>query len=300
MRNNNRSSAFPQTHSDRGRSTGLVWCQLIYHVIYHALAVAVSAVFLVIFVWFISVSLRVPGVPPTPEIEWIPDPISWLNYSQIFDLVPFKSFIVNSVIVTLVAVPVTILTASWAGFAMSQLNARSRDWLVILSVLLLMVPVTALWLPRFLIFTKLSLIDTRWALIVPAFMGSTPLFVLLFYWSFRRVPRELFESAQLDGAGGLAIWGLVAMPLARPAIVTVGVLSFVIYWSDFINPLLYLKSEDLYTLTVGIRMLQQLDETNWPLLMAAAVVMTAPLVVVFLLVQRYIWPENLLSGLSGN
>ena len=89
--------------------------------------------------------------------------------------------------------------------------------------------------------------------------------MLLFYWIFRRIPHELFESARLDGAGLLSIWSRIAMPLAKPTIMTVAVLTFTDYWSDFMNPLLYLKSESRYTLPIGLRVLQQLDQTNWPL-----------------------------------
>ena len=131
-------------------------------------------------------------------------------------------------------------------------------------------------------------------------MGSSPLFILLFYWTFRAIPRELFEAAKLDGAGMFYCWARLAMPLSRPTIMAVSVLTFTLYWSDFITPLLYLKSERNYTLALGIRRLQLLDKTNWPLLMAGGVVMTGPVILLFLLVQRYFWPEGRNSGVSGH
>jgi multiple sugar transport system permease protein len=195
------------------------------------------------------------------------------------------------------AIPLTLVTASWAGFAAALLPPRWRHPLVMSAVLLMMVPVTALWLTRFLVFTQLMWIDTLWALVAPALLGSSPFFVLLFYWTFRRIPAELFESARADGAGALLVWARIAMPLARPTIAAVSVLTFSLYWSDFINPLLYLKSESRYTLAVGLQVLQQMDRTNWPLLMAAATVMTMPVMVLFLSVQRLIWPQGALAGL---
>ncbi|MBV9786657.1 MAG: carbohydrate ABC transporter permease, partial [Chloroflexi bacterium] len=113
------------------------------------------------------------------------------------------------------------------------------------------------------------------------------------------LPQEMIDSARVDGAGALKLWGQIAMPLARPTMLAVGVLSFVDYWSDFINPLLYLKSQRYYTLPVGLQFLQQMDRTNWPLLMAASVVMIAPVVLLFLLAQRYFWPEGRLAGFGG-
>jgi multiple sugar transport system permease protein len=273
--------------------------RLLRTALYHAVALALTAVFVVPLFWVVAFSLRQTTLPPPARIEWIPAPLVWANYARIFEIIPLGLYARNSLIVVALAVPVTLVVASWAGFAIAQLGQRTRRRLVLLAIILLMVPVTSLWVTRYLLFTRLGLIDSIWALVAPAFMGSTPFFVLLFYWTFRRIPLELFESARLDGAGALGVWASIAMPLARPTTVAVGVLAFSLYWSDFLNPLLFLKSDARYTLPVGLSLLKEMDETNWPLLMAGAVVMTAPVVLLFLLVQRYFWPEGRLSGFSG-
>ncbi len=273
--------------------------RLVEALVHQAASALVAALFAVPFIWVISASLRQPGLPPPNTVEWLPEPVVWANYRRIFQLVPLDLFTFNSLIVVSLAVPITLITASWAGFAMAQLQGHVRRRLVLFAVLLRMVPITALWLTRFVILQNLGLIDTIWVLILPAFMGSSPFYVLLFYWTFRRIPEELFDSAHVDGAGVLRIWRSIAMPVARPTSVAVGMLTFAMYWSDFITPLLYLKSEHRYTLPVGLQVLQQMDKTNWPLLMAASVVMTMPVVVLFLLVQRYVWPESRLVGMKG-
>ena len=249
--------------------------------------------------WMLSASLRQPGLPPPRLFECLPDPLVWSNYAAIFDLLPLARYAVNSVIVAGLAVPLTLVTASWAGFAMAQLPGRERRRLAVFSVALLMVPITALWLTRYLFFSWLRLTDSYGALLAPALMGTSPLFVLLFYWAFRRVPEELYEAARLEGAGVLTIWRRLALPLARPTLVAVGVLTFLVYWSDFINPMLYLKTQALYTLPLGVQQLRQLDRSNWPLLMAAAVVMTGPAVLLFLAVQRYFLGEDGLAEGGG-
>jgi multiple sugar transport system permease protein len=241
-------------------------------------------------VWVLSASLRAPNQPPPRTIEWIPDPIAWSNYLKVFDLVPLWTYIANSLLVVAVAVPLTVVTASWAGFAMAQMASRTQRRLVVLAIMLLMVPITALWLTRFVIFRYLGLIDTAGALIAPAVMGTSPLFILLFYWTFRRIPSEVFAAARLDGAGLLQLWVTIAMPLVWPTTTAVAVLTFALFWSDFISPLIYLKTEANYTLPVGVQILQQMDSTNWPLLMAGAVLMTGPILLMFLFVQRYFWP----------
>ncbi|HEU5099323.1 MAG TPA: carbohydrate ABC transporter permease [Roseiflexaceae bacterium] len=273
--------------------------RLLRTVLYHAVAIALTAIFVVPLFWVVAFSLRQTTLPPPLGIEWIPAPLVWGNYRRIFEIIPLGLYARNSLIVVALAAPITLVVASWAGFAMAQLGQRSRHRLVLLAIFLLMVPVTSLWVTRYILFTRLGLIDSIWTLIAPAFMGSTPFFVLLFYWTFRRIPLELFESARLDGASALSVWARIAMPLARPTTVAVGMLTFSLYWSDFLNPLLFLKSDARYTLPVGLSLLKEMDETNWPLLMAGAVVMTTPVIVLFLLVQRYFWPEGRLSGFTG-
>lgn len=267
---------------------------------FHLVALSIMAIFAAPVVWLLAASLRRPGAPPPVVIEWVPNPVAWSNYALIFDLLPLGRYLANSFLLTALAVPLTILVASWAAFAMAQLPRRARYALLTLAVAVRMMPITALWLTRFLVLKELHLIDTFAALLAPVWMGSSPLFVLIFYWSFRRMPAALIESARLDGLGALAIWARVAMPLARPAIAAVGVLTFVQYWSDFINPLLYLKSETRYTLSVGLRILQQMDLTNWPLLMAGVVVMIVPILLLFIIAQRAFWLEDSIAGVHGN
>jgi multiple sugar transport system permease protein len=231
-------------------------------------------------------------LPPPRSIEWLPEPIVFGNYARIFEIVPLDRYALNSLIVAAIAVPITLVTASWAAFAMAQLTDRGQRRLVVLSIGLLMIPLSALWLPRYVLFAWLGWINSYAALIAPALMGTSPLFVLLFYWAFRRVPRELFESARLDGASTIGVWWRVALPLAAPTIAAVSLLAFLIYWGDFVSPLLYLKSQSLYTLPVGLRQLQQLDRSNWPLMMAGATLVTAPAAIAFLIAQRFFLGEN--------
>ena len=197
----------------------------------------------------------------------------------------------NSLIVVAFAVPLTVLTASWAAFAMTRLPRRWAGAFVALSLVVLMIPLTALLVPRFVIFRHLGLIDTYAPLIAPALMGTSPFYVLLYYWAFKRLPGELFEAARLEGLGPLAIWRRVAMPLIRPVTVAVAVLAFVFTWGNFLDPLIYLFDPDKYTVPLGLRALASLDRTNYPLLMAGCVAATLPVVLAFLFVQRYFLQE---------
>ena len=272
----------------------------IFHTIaFHTISILISALFILPLVWMASASLRQPGLPPPRTMEWWPEPLTWSNYNRIFEILPLGRYIFNSLLVAGVAVPITLVTASLAGFAMTQLNRRGRESLLGLSVVLLVVPTVAVWVARFILFRTLGLFNSYAALLAPALMGSSPLFVLLFFWSFRRIPRELYDAARMDGAGPLEIWWRVALPLSGATVIVVGILTFLLYWGDFTTPLFYLKSQTLYTLPVGLRQLQELDRTNWPLLLAGAMVMTLPSVLLFGIVQRFFLPENRLAGIYG-
>ena len=255
-------------------------------VAYHLVGLAIAALFLLPFYWAVVASLRQPGLPPPHTVEWWPQPAYWDNYAELFRVVPMGRYLVNSLIVLAVALPVTLLTAALAGFALSQLGAAWRRRLVMGSVALMLIPGMAVWTFRFHILEAMGLVDTLWALIVPAVAGGSPLFVLLFYWACWRIPSELYESARLDGAEAWTVWRRIAWPLVRPTAAAVAMLAFALYWGDFSTPVLYIFRPELYTLPIGLQLLRQMDSTNLPLLMAGSVLMTAPVVATFLVVQR--------------
>lgn len=262
-------------------------------ILHHLASLTIVAAFLLPLVWTVAASLRPAGLPPPRGIEWFPASPTLDNYARIFEILPFARYTFNSLFVALTGVLLTLVTASWAGFGMSLLGKRARLRLLILSILLQMIPFTALWLSRFLLFARLGITNSYFSLIAPALMGTSPLFVLLFYWTFRRTDRAIFETAELDGANLFQVWWRIALPLARSALMAVSLLAFLFYWNDFFTPFIYLRSQMLYTLPVGLLQLQQMDRTNWPLLMAAAVVMTVPAVAVFAALQRSVlWWES--------
>ncbi|MFZ6027012.1 MAG: carbohydrate ABC transporter permease [Chloroflexota bacterium] len=264
----------------------------------YGLAALVSLLFCLPLYWAFIASLRPVGLAPATTIEWWPTSPSWENYRQIFEIVPLARYALNSLIVVGVAVPVTLLMASLAGFGLSQIDReQTRNTLISFNVITLMIPASAVWIFRFQILSWLGQIDSLGALILPAFAASTPLFVLLFYWSFRHIPEEMFEAARLDGAGPWMLWRSMAMPLARPTTTGVTVLTFWLYWSDFISPVLYIYDPQKYTLAIGVQIIKQMNVTNIPLLMAGATLMAAPIVVLFLFLQRFFLHELSLANL---
>jgi len=247
-------------------------------------------------VFLVLGALREPGAPPPTGLEVLVPQLSLAGLERAFGLVDLGRQLVNSGVVALLAVPLTVLVASWAGFAATRLSPRGRRVVIGGSLLALLVPLSALWVPRFVIFSKLSLIDTYVPLVAPALMATSPLYVVLFYWSYSRLPRDLVDAARLEGLGLLSIWRRVAAPLVRPTTFAVGALAFVFHWSNFVDPLLYLNDPDLFTAPLGLRQLKDLGATDFPTLLAGSLVVTLPAALAFGAVQHRFLSDVRASG----
>jgi multiple sugar transport system permease protein len=251
------------------------------------------ALFLLPLAFMITGSLRQAGLPPPNGFEWFPSQTDLGNYKTAFGLVEMKTFLINSLVIVAVAVPVTVLFASWAGFAIASSSPRMRRLLIGLSLVALMIPVTALWVPRFVMFKWLGIIDTPLPLMAPALMATSPFYVLLFALVYSRLPKGLFEAARLEGMSPFATWRRVAFPLGKPAAFAVAVLAFLFHWSNFTDALLFLHSEQRYTVALGLRALQALEPALHSIFLAGAVVATIPAVIAFFLAQRAFFSKSL-------
>lgn len=272
----------------RGRLQSALW---------HGVAVAIAALFALPLVFTASISLRAVDRPLPLRMEWLPDPAVFANYLQAIADGQLATYGLNSLGVVAVSVPVTLVVSSWAGLAMSRSGHRGQRGLVAFAIAALLVPHSLIWLPRFLMIKWVGLVDTTAALMLPALMGTSPLFSLMFYWSFRRLPDGLLDAAALDGAGPLRVWWSIALPLAAPVLMAVAALCFLFHWGDYIDPLLLIKTPSRYTLPIGLSILQQLDRTRWPVVMAGAALHALPSLAVFLAAQRFFLSDRRLLWL---
>lgn len=264
-------SPYPSTAARRWRTVG---------------ALAVVAVFVPPLLLLVSGSLREPGLPPPVTPELIPRQVSGTGYEQAVALGGLVRATVNSLLVAAVAVPLSVLVAALAGFALTQLPRRLAAAVAGSSLAALMVPATALLAPRFVLFRGLHLTDTLGPLVGPALLATSPLYPLVYYLAFRALPADLYDVCRLEDLTPLQTWWRVAMPLVRPVTAGLAALTFVLTWSNFLDPLVYLYDRDLYTLPLALRSLATLDPTNFPVFLAGAVLATVPALVVFGLAQR--------------
>jgi multiple sugar transport system permease protein len=258
-----------------------------------AAAWVTTAALLAPLVYLVLGALHAPGGAPPTGWEVFPASPTLAAFDRAFELVPLGRQMLNSVLVASVAVPVSVVVASLAGFALTLLAPGVRRTAVGLVLVLLVVPASAVWVPRFVLLSEIGLIDTLVPLMLPALAATTPFTVLLFYWAFRRVPRELVEASRLEGLGLLRTWRMV-MPLVRPTTVAVGAIVFALTWGNFVDALLYLYSPERYTLPLGMSQLRVLGPTDTSTILAGALLVAAPPVIAFALVQR-----RFLDGIRG-
>ncbi len=234
-------------------------------------------------------SFRAPDSPPLRSPDFIPDDPGFGSYREAFELVDLARQLSNSLLVALIATPLAVVCASLAGFSIVRSPRRVRQLLIGLAVIGLVVPPTALLIGRFSLYRELGVLDTYVPLIAPALFGVNSLAVLLFAWSFSRLPSSLFDVAELDDVSPWRVWARIAMPLARPMTIAVGTLAFAATWSDFLNPLAFITSNDKLTIPMGLRSLQLLGGEDIAVVLAGCVVATAPVVIVFAVAQRWLF-----------
>ena len=251
-----------------------------------ALRLLVIVVFLAPLAFMLAGSLRRVGAPPPTGVDLLPDHPGLGAYRGAAQQLPLGRLLANSLAVVLVAVPVTVVVASWAGFALAQLPRRPRRWGVAATVALLMVPLPMMWMARFVIYLRLGVLDTLVPLMAPALAATTPFTVLLSYRAFSRVPPELWDAARLEGASAVRTWWRVGLPLVRATTTAVAAVAFVFHWGNFLDALLYVQSPDSRTLPLGVGELAQLDIVELPVMLAGAVLLAVPAVLALVAVQR--------------
>jgi multiple sugar transport system permease protein len=292
----NRSAALPSQHrkpllSMRARRN-------IKLVLIYALLIGLAIPFLLPFGWMIATSLKksedVFTYPPT----FFPNSFEWRNYISGWTVLPFNTFLKNSLIVTLANVIGNLISCSLVAYGFARLRGRGRNFLFLLLLATLMIPREVTIVPRFLLFQRVGLINTLWPLILPAWFGY-PFFIFLLRQFFMSIPQDLDEAARIDGASSLRILTSVILPLSKPALATVAVFAFIGNWTNILDPLIYIRSQELYTLALGLNLFRgvNLIQFNW--LMAVSIVTLLPVLVVFFLSQRLFVQGITLTGMGG-
>ncbi len=258
-----------------------------------------SILFLAPFVWMLATSLKVQQQVFDPN--WIPDPIAWNNYPDALASAPFGVYFKNSAIITIFSTLGSVLSSSLVAYSFARLKWPGRDFWFGVVLATMMLPGAVTWIPTYILFAKIGWVNTFLPLIVPSYLGGGAFFIFLLRQFFRGIPMELSEAARIDGAGELRIWWQIILPLCQPAIATVTIFAFNGSWQDYMGPLVYLNSEDKYTLQLGLTIFKAGGGgiPMWHWMMAASLVVMLPILVIFFLGQNYFLEGVTLTGLKG-
>jgi multiple sugar transport system permease protein len=251
--------------------------------------------------WMISSSLKTLEEANSAGIVWFPENPTLEAYISVFHNTDFLRAYFNTVFYTSLALVGTLLSIAVVAYAFSRIQWPGRDLVFFIMLATMMIPPQALIVPQYVFFNKLRWIGTFNPIIIPGFFAGGAAMIFLLRQSMSQIPKELDESAFVDGANHFQIFWEVVLPLVKAPLATVATFLFVGFWNSLLAPLLYLQTVDLYTLPVYVATLYNINLTiqQWPTIMTAAVLTTVPLIIVFFFAQRFILEGVVVTGLKG-
>ena len=268
---------------------------------FYAILVLLSLVFILPLLWMLSTSFKTrPDATSTQSLGWIPNPFTIDSYKPLASTTsqtPVILWFINSLIAASLNTVLILVTASMAAYALARMDFPGKKLLFGLIVGTIFIPSFVLLIPNFLIVSDLGWLDTIWAIAIPSAGGAFGVFFLR--QIFLSLPREIEEAALLDGANQLQIFLRIVVPLVRPGLATLAVLSFLTNWNELIWPVYVLFSPNRFTLPAGLPILQGAYNVNYPVIMAGAVVASVPVIILFIFAQRHVIASVARSGLKG-
>lgn len=255
-------------------------------IITYILLISLSVIFMIPFVWLLSSSLKsnadIFAMPP----KWIPDPIEFSNYVEVFRQVPFFRFLANTLKIAVPVLVANVFVSAMVGYAFARFRAPGKNVLFMLLLSTMMLPSQVTMIPLFIMFKEVGWVDTLLPMIVPVFFGGSALYVFLFRQYYATFSASLGEAARIDGAGYFKTFTHVYLPMSKPILITVGIFSFMGSWNDFMGPLIYLNDMNNFTLAIGLNMFKTQYIQNWNYTMAYNVMIVAPLIILFFVAQK--------------
>lgn len=249
--------------------------------------------------WMLSTAFKTDPEVLTYPPKWIPNKLMWSNFPEAFVFVPFAAYLRNSAIVSTLSVFGTLLSCTLPAYAFARLQWRGRDPLFILVLSTIMLPYQVTMIPLYVIFNKIGWVNTLRPLIIPAFLGN-PFFIFLLRQFFSGIPKDLSDSARIDGCTELRILGAIILPLARPALMVVALFQFLNSWNAFLGPLIYLNEERLFTVSLGLALMRSAyGLSRFSLIMAATSLFVIPVIILFFFAQRTFIQGITFTGIKG-
>jgi len=257
----------------------------IRHLAAHLFLILFGLFFLSPFLWLVSTSLK-----PDTELflwppKWIPGTFVWSNYPDALDYFPFFTYLRNTLGITVLATIGVLLSCPLVAYSLARIPWKGSKPLFGLTLVLMMLPYQVTMIPIFIVFKKIGLVGTNVPLWLPAFFGA-PFYIFLLRQFFMGLPKELEDAGRIDGASEPRIYSRIMLPLCKPALLTVALFQIIGSWTDYQGPLIYLSDEAQYTLMLGLSSFKTQHGAEWQMMMAANVMITLPIIILYFVVQK--------------
>lgn len=289
-------AALAARQESRGRSPRERKARATDAVIYAVLAVLVAAL-LVPFIWMLSSSLKENNQVLTVPIQWIPSEFVWGNYTDIWTRIPMMGYLQNSLYLAVIITCLQVLTGSLAAYGFSKVRFPGRDVLFLAYIGTIAVPWQAYMVPQYIMMQQLGLTNSFNSLILLQAFGAFGVFLMRQF--YMTIPDELCEAARIDGLSEYGIWARVILPLSKPALASLALLTFVNTWNDYMGPFIYLTSNRLWTVQLGLRSFVGQFDAEYAMIMTGSVISVIPILIIFLVGQRYFIQGIATSGMKG-
>ncbi|NLJ74101.1 MAG: carbohydrate ABC transporter permease [Firmicutes bacterium] len=263
----------------------------------HLILMIGLVIMIIPFLWMVTTSLKEIWEVFTPQMQWLPETPIWQNYVDAWNYAPFGRYYLNTAFVSISVVVLQLTICSLAAFALSRLEFPGRDIIFYGILGTMMLPGTIMLVPSYLVLHWLGWIDTYWALIIPAVFNAFGIFLLRQF--FMTIPKDLDDAAIIDGCSRFGVLWRMIIPLSKPALAAIGLMTFMGQWNSFMWPLIVTNSENMRTITVGISMFKDQFSNMWTLMMAASTTATIPLLILFFFSQRFFIEGITLTGMKG-
>jgi ABC-type glycerol-3-phosphate transport system permease component len=264
----------------------------------YVLLVAGAIVFVLPFLWMLTTSLKTARGVLTFPPQFFPTSFEWRNYVDGWTILPFSRYLLNTLLVTVLAVAGNLVSCVLPAYAFARLRARGRPIMFAAMLATMAIPAEVTLVPQFILFSELGMVNTYWPLILPAWFGSA-FFIFMLRQFFLTIPRELDDAARIDGASDLRILWSILLPLSKPAVATVAVFAFIGSWNNLLGPLIYLRSQEKYTLAIGLNLFHGQYVTHYNQMMAVSILTLLPVIVLFFIAQKAFVRGITLTGMGG-
>ncbi len=276
----------------RRKRVNRVWRALGYLV----LVLAAAALLLPMY-WMVVSSLKTDNDVFSVPLKWLPDSVVWHNYLDIWHKSGMATWLKNTMVLSVAVTVLQLFTSSFAAYAFARMRFPGRDLLFLAYIGTIAVPWQSYMIPQFMLMARLRLSNTMWSIIALQAFGALGVFLMKQY--YESIPEELSEAARIDGLSEYGIYRRIILPLSKPALASLALITFVTTWNDYLGPLIYLRSPSLFTVQLGLRTFISQYNAQYALIMTGSVLSVLPVAVIFLLGQRYFVAGIATTGLKG-